>query len=560
MPLGLLTQTAAVVYGPHETACASALKPPPPHPPPYLDKFVIVFIDDILIYSKNKKEHEEHLRTILELLKKEELYAKFSKWEFWIPKVQFLGHVINSEGIHVDPAKIESIKDWVSPKSPTKIRQFLGLDGYYRRFIEGFFEDTQTMTRLHEEVQSKGKEIVENVVHIPSATTIAPGMFKLDLKPLPPRLLQNREVHIDYLRNTQEQANILWEIVKQAKAKQPLDSKSDFACKRSLSNPRTMSRKLGVKCSTSNCGSKPPGNKKNDRISQTPSRNNKNKVKAQPRKVNKVNRVVKPVCDVDVKHSLSKANSKILCATCNKSMFDGVHDKCLLDLVQNGNKRTKSAKKHRKQNVFQIVLWYLDSGCSKHMTGNRSQLMNFVSKFLDSEDSTVTYTAVPSPYEDSSDMGSPGVEGPPMMPEDPHAYVVAIFQAPPSPNYVPGPEEPEQAPPSPVYLPYVPELVYLKYMPPEDDVLPAEEQPLPAAASPTTESPGYIPESDPEEEDDKDPEEDPTDYPIDRGDDGDDEKSSDDDDDVEEDEEDEDEEEEEHLAPADPAAVAFPVD
>ncbi|GJT57329.1 putative reverse transcriptase domain-containing protein [Tanacetum coccineum] len=97
---------------------------------PYLDKFVIVFIDDILIYSKNKKEHEEHLRTILELLKKEELYAKFSKCEFWIPKVQFLGHVINSEGIHVDPAKIESIKDWVSLKSPMEIRQFLGLAGF----------------------------------------------------------------------------------------------------------------------------------------------------------------------------------------------------------------------------------------------------------------------------------------------------------------------------------------------------------------------------------------------------------------------------------------------
>ncbi|GJU74836.1 putative reverse transcriptase domain-containing protein [Tanacetum coccineum] len=82
---------------------------------PYLDKFVIVFIDDILIYSKSKQEHEEHLKIILELLKKEELYAKFSKCEFWIPKVQFLGHVIDSEGIHVDPAKIESIKDWTSP-------------------------------------------------------------------------------------------------------------------------------------------------------------------------------------------------------------------------------------------------------------------------------------------------------------------------------------------------------------------------------------------------------------------------------------------------------------
>ncbi|GJQ93439.1 putative reverse transcriptase domain-containing protein [Tanacetum coccineum] len=98
---------------------------------PYLDKSVIFFIDDILIYSKNKQEHEEHLKLILELLKKEELYAKFSKCEFWIPKVQFIGHLIDSEGIHVDPAKIESIKDWASHKSPTEIRQFLGLAGYY---------------------------------------------------------------------------------------------------------------------------------------------------------------------------------------------------------------------------------------------------------------------------------------------------------------------------------------------------------------------------------------------------------------------------------------------
>ncbi|GKB39424.1 putative reverse transcriptase domain-containing protein [Tanacetum coccineum] len=115
---------------------------------PYLDKFVIVFIDDILVYSKNKEEHEEHLKLILELLKKEELYAKISKCKFWIPKVQFLGHVIDSKGIHVDPAKIESIKDWVSPKTPTEIRQFLGLAGYYRRFIEGFSKIAKSMTKL----------------------------------------------------------------------------------------------------------------------------------------------------------------------------------------------------------------------------------------------------------------------------------------------------------------------------------------------------------------------------------------------------------------------------
>ncbi|GKC12864.1 putative reverse transcriptase domain-containing protein [Tanacetum coccineum] len=126
MPFGL-TNTPAVFMDLKNRVCK-----------PYLYKFVIVFIDDILFYSKNKEEHKEHLRLIIELLKKEELYAKFCKCEFWIPKVQILVHVIDSQGIHVDPTKIKSIKYWVSPKTPTEIRRFLGLAGCYWRFIEGY--------------------------------------------------------------------------------------------------------------------------------------------------------------------------------------------------------------------------------------------------------------------------------------------------------------------------------------------------------------------------------------------------------------------------------------
>ena len=115
---------------------------------PYLDKFVVVFIDDILIYSKTKEEHDGHLRLVLELLRKEKLYAKFSKCEFWMKEVQFLGHVVSKNGIHVDPSKIDAVRNWRRPETPTEIRQFLGLAGYYRRFIENFSKIAQLLTMI----------------------------------------------------------------------------------------------------------------------------------------------------------------------------------------------------------------------------------------------------------------------------------------------------------------------------------------------------------------------------------------------------------------------------
>ena len=99
---------------------------------PYLDLFVIVFIDDILVYSKSKKEHEEHLRMVLEMLREKKLYAKFSKCEFWLDAVSFLGHVVSKEGVMVDPSKIETVKNWVRPTNVSEIRSFVGLASYYR--------------------------------------------------------------------------------------------------------------------------------------------------------------------------------------------------------------------------------------------------------------------------------------------------------------------------------------------------------------------------------------------------------------------------------------------
>ncbi|KAL5579150.1 hypothetical protein UlMin_011592 [Ulmus minor] len=114
----------------------------------YLDKFVIVFIDDILIYSRSQEEHAEQLRTVLSTLSEHRLYAKFSKCEFWLDRVQFLGHVVSRDGISVDPAKIDAVSKWPVPTNVTEIRSFLGLAGYYRRFVEGFSTLAAPLTAL----------------------------------------------------------------------------------------------------------------------------------------------------------------------------------------------------------------------------------------------------------------------------------------------------------------------------------------------------------------------------------------------------------------------------
>jgi hypothetical protein len=104
----------------------------------YLDKFVVVFIDDILVYSKTKEEHAKHLRLVFQKLREHKLYAKRSKCEFWLKEVAFLGHVVSNGGISVDPSKVKDVLNWKPPTNVGEIRSFLGLAGYYRRFIEGF--------------------------------------------------------------------------------------------------------------------------------------------------------------------------------------------------------------------------------------------------------------------------------------------------------------------------------------------------------------------------------------------------------------------------------------
>ena len=136
MPFGLMNAPAAFMDLMHRVF------------QPYLDQFVVVFMEDILIYSQSKWEHEYHLRILLRLLRDHQLYAKFIKCEFWLTEVRFLGHVMSTSGMSMDPEKVEAMMSWERPKSVFEIRSFLGFAGYYRRFIEDFSRLAAPMTRL----------------------------------------------------------------------------------------------------------------------------------------------------------------------------------------------------------------------------------------------------------------------------------------------------------------------------------------------------------------------------------------------------------------------------
>jgi hypothetical protein len=142
---------------------------------PYLDKFVVVFIDDILVYSKTEEEHTEHLRIVLQTLKDKKLYAKLSKCEFWLKEVSFLGHVISCNGIAVDPSKVSAVLQWEALKSVTEIRSFLGLAGYYRRFIKSYANIAAPLTELLKKYGLGWNPSAQGAfTHLKSAITQAP--------------------------------------------------------------------------------------------------------------------------------------------------------------------------------------------------------------------------------------------------------------------------------------------------------------------------------------------------------------------------------------------------
>ncbi|GJY69761.1 retrovirus-related pol polyprotein from transposon TNT 1-94, partial [Tanacetum coccineum] len=480
--------------------------------------------DAVDICNKYKSSDNQNHPVIEEYFKQNDLRAQLQAKDTVISKLK---ETIHSLRENANPAKVKKDIDEIETiniEMEHSVAKLLSENEKLHKEKEHLKKtykelyDSIKLLRVHAKEQCDsliGKTVIDNVVSKPHATTIAPGMFKLNLEPLAPKVLKNKDAHLEYIKHSREHADILWEIVESARALSPLDSNLDSACKyvqriqevlvyirdtcpcltrpseklvavtpknkdkkvrfadpvTSSSNtqkqvdshkPKDSNQPLlhstGVIGSTGASGSKPTGNTKNNRISQSSSSNKTNKVEDQSRSVksrkNKKNRVAKTECNAYVMQSMLNANSKSVCAICNECLFDANHDKCVLDYVHDVNvlSKSKPAKRKNKKQIWkptgkvyteigykwkptgrtftivknkcpltrftstkvvplkettiksiltptqgikvytrrpkatkyvvQIVLWYLDSGCSKHMTGNRSQLTNFVNKFL----------------------------------------------------------------------------------------------------------------------------------------------------------------------------------
>ncbi|GJT18891.1 putative reverse transcriptase domain-containing protein [Tanacetum coccineum] len=432
---------------------------------PYLDKFVIVFIDDILIYSKTREEHVEHLRLVLGLLKKEKLYAKFSKCEFWLREVQFLRHVINGNGIHVDPSKIEAVKNWKAPRTPTEDKLCNALVLALPDRLEDFvvYCDASGIglgcVLMQREIEIASWQLVEiDKVIKGFKLEIESHVFDIDLIPFGHGSF-DVIIGMDWLSNYKAEI-----ICHEKVVRIPLSNSKVFPNDLSGSSPI---REIEF------------------RIELIPGATSveKSPYRLAPFELEELSGQLKELQD---KGSLRKNFSK---------------DSNLLSILDSEDVRFQlwtrlCVNAKRTKSVI-----YMDHKSLQHIFSQKELNMRqrgWIELFRrrlrytimsDSEHSTVTYTTISSPYEDPSDMGSPGVEGP-IFQVPPSPDYIPGPEGPPSPDYVPGPEEPEQAPPSPIYVPFVPEPVYPEFLPVDDEVFPAEEQPLPAADSPTHQSPG----------------------------------------------------------------------
>ncbi|GJS81309.1 putative reverse transcriptase domain-containing protein [Tanacetum coccineum] len=698
------------------------------------NKFVIVFIDDILIYSKTKADHEVHLRLVLKLLRKDKLYAKFSKCEFCLQEVHFLGHVVNQSGIHMDPGKIEAVNNWKAPTTSSEIRSFLGLADHksiqhifdqkeltmrQRRWIElfsdyeceihyhpgkanmvadalskmervkpkrvramamtiqsrvtgmilapqgeAFNQENVLAERLHgldQQMERKGDGCLYSVrpradkmyydlrdmywwlgMKRDIATYVSECLTYAKVKAEHQRtsgLLQQPEIpewkwenitkdFITKLPRTRSGHDAIWVVVDRlTKSAHFLAIHEDYSTEKLVRlytdeivachgvpvsiildrDARQIDRvsiqfrrwricwdvhlplaefsynnsyQTNIRCAPfealygRKCRSPVLWAKirEGSLIGPELVHETTDKVVVIKEKLQAARDRQKSYADSGRIMTEYEVGENVLLKCHRGKELIGVHDtfhvsnlkKCLgnanLHVPLNEIKIDKTLHfgekpveimdrevKRLKRSRIPLVKVRWNSKRGPEFTWEREDYMNskyphlFVDRAVeptntvmsDSEDSTSTYTKVSSPFTDLPDIGSPGVDGPPVMPEDPYAYVVAAFQAPPSPDYVSGPKELNQAPPLPDFIP---EPVYLEFMPPKDE---------------------SDPEEDPEEDDDEDPKEDPADYPADGGDDGDDENESSDDDEDDDDVDIEEDEEDEHLAPADSTSVAF---